>query len=92
MYITEKMDDKLFCKQFADKYVYSNHECSAVNLGTNMGHVEGWQYIVGQNGILLIINFSCIEVPMSVCALNLPGPTPAYATAGVSCVHNSQLA
>ena len=48
MYITEKMDDKLFCKQFADKYVYSNHECSAVNLGTNMGHVEGWQYIVKQ--------------------------------------------
>ena len=34
--------------------LYSNHECPAVNLGTNMGHVEGWQYIAGPLGLTLL--------------------------------------
>ena len=34
--------------------LYSNHERPAVNMETNMGHVEGWQYIAGPLGLTLL--------------------------------------
>ena len=38
-----------FYREFAEKIcLYSNHGCPAVNLGTNIVHLEGWQNIVGQ--------------------------------------------